>query len=273
VTFCLGMRTADGLLAIADTRITSGTEASVAKKISVHQHQGAAMFILTSGLRSLRDKAITYFDERLQQDGTDLDKMYKAANALADEIRRVRTEDQRWLIESGLAFDLHLILGGQLRNDDTHHLFLIYPEGNWIEVGTATPYVIIGETRYGKPLLDRVWRHGAPLEQALRDGLLSFDATRTSATDVDPPADVVLYRRGSHTMHEMRLTEQDLQPLARFWNDEIRAAVNRASAVVDPLFRRLEVAPPALRVLDGDAGPSADAAHADDPSDPAIAGG
>jgi putative proteasome-type protease len=268
MTFCLGMKTDEGLLAIADTRITSGTEASVAKKISVHEHQGASMFILTSGLRSLRDKALTYFEERLQQDGTDLDKMYKAANALADEIRRVRIEDQRWLAESGLAFDLHLILGGQLRNDATHHLFLIYPEGNWIEVGTATPYVIIGETRYGKPLLDRVWRYGGTLSQALRDGLLSFDATRTSATDVDPPVDVVLYARESRAMHELRLSADDLEPLAKFWNDEISRAVDRASAVVDPVFRRLEVAPSVAHALRNDAG----AGGATDAAGSAIAG-
>src|SRR5690606_40353495 len=132
------MKAEAGLLAIADTRITSGSEASVAKKITVHQSDGFAMFILTSGLRSLRDKAITYFEERLRDDKRDLDRMYKAANALSDEIRRVRTEDQRWLAESGLNFDLHCILGGQLRNDDVHHLFLLYPEGNWIEVGVAT---------------------------------------------------------------------------------------------------------------------------------------
>lgn len=243
MTFCLGMKTEDGLLAIADTRITSGNEASTAKKISVHQHQGFAMFALTSGLRSIRDKAITYFDERLQQDETDLDKMYKAANAFASEIRRVRTEDQHWLVEGGLSFDLHLILGGQLKNDDTHHLFLIYPEGNWIEVGVATPYVIIGETRYGKPLLDRVWRHDRPLGQALRDGLLAFDATRTSATDVDPPVDVVLYTRDSFTLHEMRLSAEDLEPVSSFWSTEIAAAASRASAVVEPLYRRLQIAP------------------------------
>ena len=243
MTFCIGMKTEEGLLAIADTRITSGNEASTAKKISVHQHQGFAMFTLTSGLRSIRDKAITYFDERLQQDETDLDKMYKAANALANEIRRVHTEDQKWLVEGGLSFDLHLILGGQLKNDDMHHLFLIYPEGNWIEVGVATPFVIIGETRYGKPVLDRVWRYGRSLSQALRDGLLAFDATRTSATDVDPPVDVVLYLRDSYVLHELRLSAEDLEPVAQFWSSEIAAAANRASAIVDPLYRRLQVGP------------------------------
>ena len=68
MTFCLGMKCKEGLLAIADTRITSGSEKSFAKKISVHQYSNHSMFILTSGLRSLRDKAITYFEERLSQD-------------------------------------------------------------------------------------------------------------------------------------------------------------------------------------------------------------
>ena len=159
MTFCLGMKCGDGLLAIADTRITSGSEMSVAKKISVYQSEAHTMFVLTSGLRSVRDKAITYFDERLERDDSSLDKMFKAANALAEEMRKVRNEDGKWLAESGLSFDLYCILGGQLENDSEHRLFLIYPEGNWVEVRSGTPYVIIGESRYGKPLLDRLWRY------------------------------------------------------------------------------------------------------------------
>jgi putative proteasome-type protease len=103
--------------------------------------------------------------------------------------------------------------------------------------------VIIGETRYGKPVLDRVWRYGRSLSQALRDGLLAFDATRTSATDVDPPVDVVLYVRDSFALQELRLTVDDLDPVAQFWNREITASANRASEVVEPLYRRLQVAP------------------------------
>lgn len=240
MTFCLGMKCAEGLLALADTRITSGTETSVAKKISVHQYPSHSMFILTSGLRSARDKAITYFDARLAEDETNIDRMYKAANLLAQEIRRARDEDQEWLRAGGLFWDLHLIFGGQLENDTEHHLYLIYPEGNWIEVGEGTPYVIIGESRYGKPLLDRVWRYERSLADALRDGLLSFDATRTSASDVDYPIDVVLYRRDSYQMVEQRFSEADLAPVADFWMESIRSSVNGASAVVAPLFARLE---------------------------------
>ena len=174
MTFCLGMKCQEGLLAIADARITSGTELSTAKKISIHQHAQHSMFILTSGLRSVRDKAITYFEERLQDESAHFTKMYQAANALAEEIRRVRREDGEWLAGDGIFFDLHCIFGGQLEGDDEQRLYLIYPEGNWVEVRAATPYVIIGESRYGKPILDRVWNYEQGLFDALRVGLLGW---------------------------------------------------------------------------------------------------
>jgi putative proteasome-type protease len=239
MTFCLGMKCEEGLLAIADTRITSGTETSLAKKITVHQGDRHAMFILTSGLRSIRDKAITYFEERLAADESGLTKMFEAANALAEEVRRVREEDSRWLIDGGLAFDLHCILGGQLSADAEPHLFLLYPEGNWVEVRTGTPYVIIGESRYGKPILDRVWRHESSLRDALRDGLLAFDATTASASDVDPPVDCVLYRDDEFRMSERRFDADELRPLREFWGRAVREAVEATTGLVDPLYDTL----------------------------------
>jgi putative proteasome-type protease len=252
MTFCLGMKCQDGLLAIADTRITSGTEMSLAKKISVHQYEQHSMFILTSGLRSLRDKAVTYFEERLRSE-TSLDRMYKAANALSEEIRRVRVEDKEWLQDGGLYFDLHCIFGGQLAGDTEAHLYLIYPEGNWVEVGPATPYVIIGESRYGKPILDRVWRYTESLDHGLLVGLLAFDATVTSASDVDYPVDAVLYRPGSFEMREQHFSGEDTDPLRRYWQGAIEQAVDGARAEVRGLVDRLEHASPAHTHF-GDAG-------------------
>ncbi|MDA0351947.1 MAG: peptidase [Chloroflexi bacterium] len=245
MTFCLGMKCEDGLLAIADTRITSGTEASMAKKITVHQGDHHSMFILTSGLRSIRDKAITYFEERLDREESGQTKMYEAVNALAAEIRRVREEDSRWLIEGGLSFDLHCIIGGQLEADSEPHLYLLYPEGNWIEVRTGTPYVIIGESRYGKPILDRVWSHDQPLSNALRNGILAFDATVTSASDVDPPLDTVLYLNNSYQMREHRFHADALLPIRKFWSESVRKAVDAIGPLIDPLIEQLEAAPPA----------------------------
>jgi putative proteasome-type protease len=143
------MKCEEGLLAIADTRITSGTEASTAKKISVHTIGGGSIFIASSGLRSVRDKTLTYFEEESNAPGLDMKRLYQAANLLSEQIRRVRGEDGQWLQQSGLTFDIHCILGGQLEGDTTHRLYHIYPEGNWVEVGSGTPYIIIGESRCG----------------------------------------------------------------------------------------------------------------------------
>ena len=252
MTFCLGMRCEEGLFALADTRITSGTEMSTARKISIHQYEQHSMFIMTSGLRSIRDKAITYFEERLKGEEK-LDRMYKAANALAEEIRRVRTEDMDWLLQGGLLFDLHCIFGGQLSGDDSPHMYLIYPEGNWVEVRSGTPYVIIGESRYGKPVLDRTWEFERGLADALRIGLLEFDATRTSASDVDYPVDAVLYRTDSFELQEQLFTGADLVPLSEFWQSAISRAVDDAEPTTHELFQRLDGSPPAhTRYGDGD---------------------
>jgi putative proteasome-type protease len=245
MTFCLGMKCREGLLAIADTRITSGTELSTAKKISIHAYEQHSMFILTSGLRSIRDKAITYFEERLENDSGNFTKMYMAANALAEEIRRVRKEDGEWLASEGLFFDLHCIFGGQLRDDTEARMYLIYPEGNWVEVRASTPYVIIGESRYGKPILDRVWQYDQGLFDALRVGLLAFDATRTSASDVDYPVDAVLYEPGTFALREVRLSREDLMPLQSYWQGAMEHAVGGAEPSVRPLFDRLHTTGPA----------------------------
>ena len=135
------------------------------------------------------------------------------------------------------------IIGGQLEDDDEPRLYLLYPEGNWIEVRSGTPYVIIGESRYGKPILDRVWSHDQPLRNALRDGLIAFDATVTSASDVDPPVDAVHYLANSYQMNERRFEAQELRPLRDFWADRMRDSVDAATHLVDPLIEQIRGLP------------------------------
>ena len=97
--------------------------------------------------------------------------------------------------------------------------------------------------RAGKGSPTILTRYGSSLDNALRDGLLSFDATRTSAAAVDYPTDVVLYRRGTYTMVEHRLSQEDLQPLADHWMSAIHNAVDEASAFVPPLLASLPDSP------------------------------
>lgn len=242
MTFCVGLKCESGLVAIADTRITGEAgEVSTAKKIAVHEGERSTLFVLTSGLRSVRDKAITYFEERLRERGGELTRSYLAVNALAEEMRRVREEDDDWLRRGGYFFDLNCIVGGQLPDDEEPHLYHLYPQGNWVEVTEGTPYVIIGETRYGKPILDRTWRHHAPLEKALRVGLLSFNSTQASASHVGPPVDAVLYRRDSFAMRERRFNAEELAPVAKFWQRSIEKAVEDAAPPVAALAQALGI--------------------------------
>lgn len=230
MTFCVAIKVKDGLVAIADTRITTGAERITARKVTIHEHGRHSMFLMTSGLRSARDKALTYFEEMLNETGESFDKLYKAVNALAEQVRRVAREDSGALQQVGLAFNLYSIIGGQLENDTEHKLYLLYPQGNWVEVARGTPYYLIGESAYGKPLLDRVLTYDASMDLALKAGYLAFDATRTSATDVDFPIDVVLYRRDTYVMCERRYESADLTDTSRWWHQQIMEAVQRMPA-------------------------------------------
>jgi putative proteasome-type protease len=244
LTFCLGIKTEQGLVGIADTRITTGTERLTARKVSIHEYGERPMFVMTSGLRSVRDKALTYFDEVIDESEHSFDRLYKAVNALAKQIGRVAKEDEKALKKAGLRFNLHTLVGGQLENDDEHRLYMLYPQGNWVEVSQASPYYIIGESGYGKSLLDRVLRYDTPLETALKAGYLAFDATRNSTIDVAFPLDVVLYRQGTSKMVERRFEEDQMQELSSWWQQSITEQLDRApTAWMTEIFGELEDQP------------------------------
>jgi putative proteasome-type protease len=221
MTFCIGMKVRDGLVGIADTRVTSGVEWIRAGKITVIERERHSMFIMTSGLRSARDKALTYFNEVLEERDESFDKLYKAVNAVAEQVRRVSSEDKAALAEAGYNFNLNCIIGGQLENDREHKLYLLYPQANWVEVTLGTPYYAIGESSYGKPLLDRALTYDTNMETALKIGFLAFDATRIAATDVDFPIDVVLYRQDSYSIVRHRYEVDELRPVSQWWQKRL----------------------------------------------------
>jgi len=222
MTYCLGIKVKQGLVAIADTRITSGTNKSTKKKIYVEQRDKHSLFIMTSGLRSVRDKAVIYFQELFNEGAGDYNKMYKAVNAFGEQVKRVAEEDRDALEKAGLKFNLNTIIGGQLEDDEEHKLFLIYSEGNWVELNDDSPYVIIGNSGHGKTLLNRVLRGDSSLKHALKAGFLSFDSTRYSANDVGFPIDVVLYEKDSYKMQENRYTAKDMSKISQQWDKSLK---------------------------------------------------
>ncbi|HUI28140.1 MAG TPA: peptidase [Candidatus Kryptonia bacterium] len=240
MTFCLGIKVDDGLVGIADTLITAGSETSTAAKIFTYEHERQSLFIMTSGLRSVRDKALTYFEEVLDEHGPTFDRVFKALNAFGTQVRRVAEEDKEALVDGGLVFNIHALVGGQFERDREHKLYLMYPQANWVEVGQGTPSQIIGAAGYGKPVLDRTLKYRDPMSFALKVGCLAFDSTRISAADVDFPIDVVLYERGSYELVEQRYEKQDLAEISNWWQERLRKSVNELqSDWAEPLLSRL----------------------------------
>lgn len=236
MTFCIGIKVHEGLVCIADTRISMGSQTLTARKITVIEDGDRSMMLMTSGLRSVRDKVLTYFEEALEERKGGFDKLYQAANALADQVRRVADEDRAALMDAGLRFDLNCMIGGQFSADKDHKFYMLYPQANWVEVSQGTPYCILGESSYGKPLLDRILRYESSLEDALKAGFLAFEYTRTSTTSVGYPMDAVVFRKGE-PMVTYRFLGEELTEVAERWNYSLRRLMKKLpNEWMEPLF-------------------------------------
>lgn len=249
MTYCVAMNVEEGIVGLSDSLITSGREVTTLRKVNVYSPPRGTFFVMTSGLRSLRDKTLTYFEDELAERASrdePFERLYQAVNLLAEQVRTVAHEDKAALHESGMAFNIHVLIGGQMERDARQKLYLLYPEGNWVDTGRLTPYHVIGSVGYGKPLLDRTLRVEDSMRHAFKVACLSFDSTRISAADVDFPIDVVLYRRNSFRIIERRFQKQDLEQLSRWWDERIRRAIEETPAeLLDRAYDELETAPPA----------------------------
>jgi putative proteasome-type protease len=240
MTFCLGIIVDEGLVAIADTRLVAGNECLVARKTASYQGPGFAFFAMNSGLRSLRDKVLLYFEEAFARESGTRDRLYRVVNLYAQQVRRVAKEDAEALERSELKFNLYSLIGGQMSGDSVHRLYLVYPEGNWVEIGPDTPYQIIGASGFGKPILERSLTRHDTMQYAFKVGLLAFDATRLCAADVDFPMDAILYSRGSFALVEQRYKAEDLREISNWWQERMRSAVHDLpSGWIEAAFSRL----------------------------------
>jgi putative proteasome-type protease len=224
MTYCLGIRLKAGLVAFCDTRVTSGNETTTAEKFKIYQKGDQHIFLMTSGLRSVRDKTLTYFSEVLEENLDNFDKLYRVVNALGDQIKRVAREDKAMLQESGIDFNINTIVGGKMNGDSEHKLYLLYPQGNWIEIGKGA-FTIIGNSGYGTPILRRTINYESSLRFALKTGFLSFDSTRVSANDVGFPLDVIVYKKESNEIKVTRFHEHDLQSISKLWGEKLTNAI------------------------------------------------
>ena len=232
MTYCLGLITRFGLVMASDSRTNANyDQVNVCRKMHVFEQPGERVFILlTSGSLSLSQSIVTLLGRDFDQ-GRGLaaaESMYDAARVIGEQVRRVSDIDREALEKDDYKFNVHFILGGQVKGQQ-HDLYLIYPQGNPLCASEDSPFLQIGETKYGRPILVRGIRYqDTPLEEAAKYALISLDSTMRSNVTVGPPIDMVLYKADEMEINcRRRLTENDpdFQDIHNQWELVLRKAV------------------------------------------------
>jgi putative proteasome-type protease len=195
-----------------------------------------AFVILTSGGLSLSQSVLTLLDADFQK-GEGLARatsMYEAARAIGDQVRKVRDVDCEALVKDDYKFNVHMLLGGQVGSEPPQ-LYMIYPQGNPLRATEESPYLQIGEAKYGRPILDRGIKYDkTTLEEAAKYALISLDSTMRSNVTVGPPIDLIAYAPGElHIARHRRFEENDphLLQTRRQWEQVLRRAVHELPLV------------------------------------------
>ncbi len=180
MTYCVAMRVDEGLVFLSDTRTNAGVDhVSAARKMAVFEHPGdRVLVLLVAGNLALTQAVMQLLSEPAPDDKTTLYNvatMAEAARLVGDAVREVHRRDAATLAEFGVDFNCSFILGGQIRGGNTR-LFMIYSAGNFVEASLVSPYFQIGESKYGKPIIDRVVTPSTPLDEVgeMRAGVHGF---------------------------------------------------------------------------------------------------
>lgn len=234
MTYCLGIVTKFGLVMASDSRTNAGyDQINTTRKMHTFIQAGERVFVLLpSGSLSLTQSILTLL-RRDWDEGNGLaaaPSLYDAARAIGEQIRRVSDLDRAALERDHYNFNVNFILGGQVRGE-APSLMLIYPQGNPLQATEDSPYLQIGETKYGRPILDRGIRFNhTTLEEAAKYALLSLDSTMKSNVTVGPPIDLLAYSTDELdvTRHRRFMEDDpDLLKVRTKWDQSIRQAVLR----------------------------------------------
>ncbi len=238
MTYCVGILVREGLVMIADTRTNAGIDnIATFRKLHLFEKPGeAVMAVATAGNLAVSQSVLTLITEGMEdpdtqalQTITDMPSMFKAAQFVGRAIREVhRTVGQQLEQAVPGSFDVSMLLGGQVKGGRLR-LFMIYAAGNFIEATADTPYLQVGEHKYGKPILDRSVTEATSLDEALKLGLISMDSTIRSNLGVGLPIDLVMIRRDglkSELTYRIDAAEPYFHDLRERWSEALRAAHN-----------------------------------------------
>jgi putative proteasome-type protease len=245
MTYCVAIKLNAGLVFLSDSRTNAGLDqiSTFRKMIIYEKANDRFMVLLSAGNLSISQsvREILQVEQLKDQDGGspvtiwNAKSMFDAARVLGSAIRRVHERDGDDLQRSGVDFNVSMVFGGQIKGEGMR-LFQVYSAGNFIEATSETPYFQVGESKYGKPVLDRVITPDTPLDEAAKCALVSMDSTLKSNLSVGLPLDMVVYEANSFQSNKVVCIDQDnpyFKMLHDNWGKKLREVFD---SIEDPMW-------------------------------------
>jgi putative proteasome-type protease len=235
MTYCCGILVRDGLVMIADTRTNAGLDnVSTFRKLHIFDQPGErVMAVASAGNLAISQSVLSTLSEGFENTKTgeretllNAPTMFQAAQRIGRAIRHVNETEGPALEAEEIKFNVSFLFGGQIKGGKMR-MFMIYPAGNFIECTTDTPYLQIGEHKYGKPVLDRAVHYEVELYEALKTSLISMDSTMRSNIGVGMPIDVLVARTDTceaDLNHRIEAGEPYFHDLRSRWSAALRQA-------------------------------------------------
>ncbi len=235
MTYCLGLLLQDGLVMIADTRTNAGVDnISTFRKLHIYQTEGERVLAIASaGNLSVTQTMLSILAEGMINPETgeletllQTPSLFRSAQLVARALKKAYDDLRPGLDEASVPAGVTLLFGGQILGDPMN-LYQIYSAGNFIECGPDAPFMQVGETKYGKPMLDRAMGFDTDLREALKIGLLSMEATMRSNLAVGMPLDVLILRNDAFKLDLNYRIEPDdayFHEMTEAWTTSLHAA-------------------------------------------------
>lgn len=234
MTYCVGVRNRAGLVFLADSRTNAGLDQiSTFRKLHRFEIPGDRVIVLlTAGnlaiSQSIASNLRVMMHNPDEKSLANVPNMFSAAKLVGDTVRKVHARDADSLKDFGIEFNVNMILGGQIKGEEPR-LFNVYSAGNFIEATEETPYFQIGESKYGKPILDRVIEGDLSLDEVAKCCLISMDSTIKSNLSVGLPLDLMCYENDSLTVTQHKLIDQHdpyFLSIRERWGQQLRKVFN-----------------------------------------------
>ena len=236
MTYCVAMLLDTGLVFLSDSRTNAGVDQiSTFRKATVFQKPGERVMVLQSaGNLAITQTVVSILRDAIESGGTtpnvmNVPSLFEAARCVGDALRELHRRDAGALKDFGVDFNASFTLGGQIKGE-APRLFSIYAAGNFIEATSDTSYFQIGESKYGKPIIDRVLRRTSSLNEAVKCAIVSMDSTIRSNLSVGLPLDLVIIKRDKYGVARHMSIDSDneyFQGIRSRWSEALREAFSQ----------------------------------------------